>query len=155
MIIEAFGHELELVNEDKVTRAVFGTTMSDASHKGGVGEDATGEQKVTEYDRLGGLIKLAGSTVKRGCFYDLKTRKPAVTPVVMLTFEINGKTVVVPADEPLPPLVRAAKEAEQGAVSEAREEEGDDAAAPKSTAIGPGKTGSRAKPKKDADEDAD
>ena len=78
----------------------------------GVGPEASDEAKIVEYDRIGGAIFLNVDKVKNGCFYDFKNKKPFETPEVLLEFRINDKVVTVPADEPLPPLVRAAKEAQ-------------------------------------------
>lgn len=114
MQLEAFGKTFELVNEEKFTRAVEGTLSREAKHVGGVGEDAEPEKKIAEYDRLGGLIRLDGSIVKKGSFWDFKKKAAVKDPVVTLQFSINGKQVEVPADEPLPAEVRAAKAAEQG-----------------------------------------
>lgn len=122
MQVEAFGHEFELINDEKVDRAINGTLGRLAMRAGGVGEDATGEQKIAEYDRLGGGITLNGDRVKPGCFYDFKTKKPFAEPDIQLQFAINGKKVEVAAGEPLPPLVQAAKKAEQGVVEDAEEE---------------------------------
>lgn len=114
--------DYELVNEDKVTRAIFGTVNSRGTATGGVGEDAPEEAKLAEYDRLGGLIRYKGDNVKMGSFYDFPGKKPFADPIVMLQFNINGHVVDVPATEQLPPMVRAAKLAEQG-VEEEKETE--------------------------------
>lgn len=109
----------QLINEDKAYRAVSGTVNSRGLEQGGVGEAASDEAKLAEYDRLGGAVFLDGSKVKMGSFYDFKAKKPRETPEVLLQFNINGKVVEVPTDEPLPPLVQAAKLVEQGEVPEA------------------------------------
>lgn len=114
MILEAYGHKFEAVNEEKMERAISGTLSRNAQRVGGVGDEAEDSAKLAEYDRLGGLVKLGGDKVKRGCFWDFKGKKAVKTPVVLLSFNINGKNVDVPADEPLPSEVRAAKAAEQG-----------------------------------------
>lgn len=114
--------DYELVNEEKVNRAILGMAKSNGVLAGGVGEDATDEAKIAEYDRLGGLIKLNGDKVKMGSFFDFKNKKPREEPEVILEFNINGKVVEIAASEPLPPVVRAAKEAEQGEIAAAQEE---------------------------------
>lgn len=154
MILEAFGYEFELVNEDKAERTINGTIGRNASMVGGVGQDASPEAKIAEYDRLGGLIKYSGDTVKKGSFYDFKAKKPIAEPVIKLQFNINGKVVEVDASEPLPPLVRAAKEAEQGVVAET---EGDDEKpqGKKGNLIGGGKKAAKPKKAEESDEEAE
>lgn len=114
----------ELVNEEKVNRAIEGTQTSKGETKGGVGESknedgelVNGPAILAEYDRLGGLIRLNGDRVKMGCFYDFKNKKPVENPEPLLEFiDVHGNKVVIPASEPLPPAVRAAKAAERGEV---------------------------------------
>jgi hypothetical protein len=103
----------ELVNDEKVHRAIYGTVGQGGSAVGGVGEEATEAEILAEYDRLGGLITKNGDKVKMGCFYDFKGRKPHKDPKVILVFQVNNKVVEVPANEPLPVLVQAAKIADE------------------------------------------
>lgn len=118
--------DYELVNEEKVTRAIQGTVNSRGLATGGVGEDASDEAKLAEYDRLGGLIRYKGDRVKMGSFYNFKDKKPFEEPVIMLQFSINGKNVEIAADKPLPNEVRAAKALEQGEAEERAAEEEDE-----------------------------
>lgn len=133
MIIEAFGYPIECLNEDKVERAINGTLGKLGQNQGGVGAEATGEEKVTEYDRLGGGMRINGDRVKPGCLYDFKNKKAFKDPVLQLEFLINGKRVVVNADEPLPAIVRASKDAEQGVETSGDEEVEEDAKPKKTT----------------------
>lgn len=141
--------EYTLVNEIKVERAINGTIGSGGTLKGGVGKEASDDAKLAEYDRLGGLIKLNGDTVKKSSFFNFETQQPHAHPHVLLQFTINGKTVEVPAGAELPPLVRAAKAAEQGEVAAAAvEEDGEEAPARKSGHLIGGTTGHKKTSKK-------
>lgn len=126
MNINAHGHQFELTNEIKVSRVIEGTIGRMGKNEGGIGPDAAPEAILAAYDRLGGGIKLDGDRVKRGCFFDFSKQKVFDKPEVILEFNINGKIVEVSADQPLPPLVRAAKEAAQGKVAEPEEEKEED-----------------------------
>lgn len=120
----------DLVNTQKLDRALNGEQQGSSERVGGVGNGVYWEKGawmkegeiisdkevaaletalLAEYDRLGGLIRLDGDKVKTGCFYNFKGRKPFETPDVKLEFMINGKKVEVDADKPLPPLVEAAR----------------------------------------------
>lgn len=99
--------ELTLVNEEKLERAIHGTVGRAGAHTGGVGEDASDEAILAEYDRLAGLITKNGETVKTGSFYDFKERKPREEPEIVLLFTVNGQVVEVPDGAPLPLAVRA------------------------------------------------
>lgn len=102
----------ELANPEKVERAIFGMVADQGRLVGGVGEDASDEAKIAEYDRLGGLITQGDKKykVKTGSFYDFKERKPRETPQVVLLFkDLNGEEVEVGADEEIPMEVRAAE----------------------------------------------
>lgn len=137
-------NKFELVNADKVHRAIFGTTGRGGIPVGGVGEGASSAAILAEYDRLGGLIRLNSDTVKMGSFYDFKGRKVRDEADVKLVFKVNGKTVEVAADEPLPPIVRAAKqvaeEAEADTLSTMTLPELKDYAADKNIDLGNAKT---------------
>jgi hypothetical protein len=105
MYIEAFGKKFELLNDDKFDRAVHGTVGRMGAMQGGVGDNASDEAKLTEYDRLGGAIRFNGSRVKRGCFYDFASRKPFHEDEVEVTIvlSINGQNLEFSADEPITP----------------------------------------------------
>lgn len=101
-----------LVNVDKVERAIHGTVGAGGSPKGGVGDDAKPADILAEYDRLGGHILMDGKyKVKMGSFYDFKGKKPHDKPAPILVFNVNGETVEVPANKPLPLEVQAAEAA--------------------------------------------
>lgn len=142
-------NDYELINETKADRALNGTVTTKGQLTGGVGKEASDDAKLAEYDRLGGLIKFKGDIVAKGSFYDFAKRMPRETPQVMLQFSINGKTVLVPADQELPPLVRAAKAAEQGEALPADTPE--ETVSKSSSLIGGGK---HKRSKKDEDTDA-
>lgn len=55
----------ELLNNEKVERALVA-----------VGEDASEEELLAEYDKLGGGIKKDGRKVALGSFYDFTTKSP-------------------------------------------------------------------------------
>jgi 5-deoxy-D-glucuronate isomerase len=103
-----------LVNAEKLDRAINGTVMSLGALKGGAGQDAEPEEVLAEYDRLGGLILKDGKyKVKTGSFYDFKHKEMFEDPEPVLVFTVNGETVEVSADEPLPMEVRAAQQADE------------------------------------------
>ena len=98
------------VNEEKWNRAVYGTVTSRGSLQGGVGENASYEEKLVEYDRLGGLILLGKNKVKTGSFYDFEKRKPREKPEVLLVFrDLNGVVVEIPEGKEVPLEVKAAE----------------------------------------------
>ena len=123
-----------LVNSEKVDRALNGSQQASSDRVGGVGNGAyfeSGQWKrsgevlsekevavlesalLAEYDRLGGLIKKGGDKVMMGAFYDFKGRKPKIKPDVKLVFMINGREMIIDADEPAPPVIKAAQELEK------------------------------------------
>lgn len=108
----------ELVNSDKVERAINGTVSSKGAMVGGVGEAAVPEAILAEYDRLGGLIKKGGDKVKTGSFFDFKAKAPRDVPEVVFIYNVNGRFVEVPEGQQLPGEVRAAKMLEEEAVTE-------------------------------------
>lgn len=107
MQLEAFGKTFDLDNDEKYGRAVNGTIGRGGLMQGGVGEDATNEQKIAEYDRLGGAIFLPISgtrcKVKRGTFFDFKSQKIITDPTVVILFPFNGVHIEFNADEPITP----------------------------------------------------
>ncbi len=121
-----------LVNTEKVDRALNGTQKADGSFIGGVGSRAyfdteaskwlrdgneLGEKEIStlelsllaEYDRIGGLIVRGTDKVKTGSFYDFKAKTPRSTPKVIFIFNVNGRFVEVPDGTELPGEVKAAK----------------------------------------------
>lgn len=103
-----------LSNEEKVQRAIHGMEIPDRDgnpiQKGGVGEKATPEEILAEYDRIGGLIKNAsGDKVKTGSFYNFVLRKVREKPEVMLVFRINEQLIEVPEGEGVPNIVKASR----------------------------------------------
>lgn len=130
-----------LVNPEKFDRALNGVKQSDDSYKGGVGngayleegewkrdgEDLTDDEVVelestllSEYDRLGGLIKKGDDKVKTGSFWNFKGRKAHEKPKIFFVYSMNGRIVEIPEGTELPGEVRAARFLEQ-AQQEAKE----------------------------------
>lgn len=69
----------QLVNHDKVHRAINGTIGREGKMEGGVGKEATAAQVLAEYDRLGGLIlDQYGTKLETGSFYDFDKGEPRV-----------------------------------------------------------------------------
>lgn len=123
--------EYTLVNAEKVERALNGSLQANNERTGGIGHGAYKDNGVwkkgdvalkepevkklesallSEYDKLGGLIRIGKDKVKTGSFFDFKAKTPKAKPDVILTFQINGKTVELKADEPVPAKVRAAQQ---------------------------------------------
>lgn len=99
-----------IVNDDKWNRAIYGTIGREGKMSGGVGEDASDEAKLAEYDKLGGAILEGKSKVKNGCFYDFIAKKPIAKPEIVYVFrDIDGDVVEVPKGEEIPLEVKAAE----------------------------------------------
>lgn len=106
----------ELLNPDKVRRALEGQPARDGHLVGGIlKQDGTYDdaELLAHYDKLAGAIMLNGDKVKHGSFWDVKNKKPRSKPEVMLVFRINGEVVEVSAEKELPPLVKAARVVEE------------------------------------------
>jgi hypothetical protein len=100
----------ELVNLNKLERAVYGSMSAEGSLKGGVGEGASDAAIIAEYDRLGGLITKDGDKVLTGSFYDFEAKKPRSVPEVSFVFrDLDGDEVVIAEGAAVPMSVRAAK----------------------------------------------
>ncbi len=79
-----------IVNHEKLDRAINGTVTSRGSMEGGVGKNATQEQILAEYDRLGGLIKTKdGRKVATGSFWDFEKKAARETPLVEIAPVLN------------------------------------------------------------------
>lgn len=101
--------ELELVNPEKVDRAINGSVASNGQLMGGVGPGDK-DKILVEYDRLGGYIKKGKYKVKSGCFYDHRTKKAVPKPEIFLLLrDLNGNEVELPDGEAIPVEVRAAE----------------------------------------------
>jgi len=94
MLINGF----ELVNDDKLTRA-----------KSALGDNASEEAIIAEYDKLGGLILRGNDKVKTGSFYDFKAKQALKEPKIVCVFNVNGKFVDVADGEETPGIVKATK----------------------------------------------
>lgn len=89
----------DLVNEEKIERAKHGTVTRGGKLTGGVGDEASEEALIAEYDRLGGLIVKDGVNVKIGSFYDFAKRAPRAEPVVTFMAEFEGEILEVDEEE--------------------------------------------------------
>jgi len=100
-----------LVNPDKVERALHGTPVPSGARGGIANDDGTYEEDklLAEYDRLGGLIRKGGDTVKTGSFYDFGARRPHAIPKVVFVYRVNGDLVEVPEGVELPGEVKAVR----------------------------------------------
>jgi hypothetical protein len=106
----------ELVNEEKVERAINGTVNSLNEKIGGIiAEDGTYDENelLAEYDKLGGLITKEGDRVKTGSFYDFRNKKMLSKPNIVFIYNVNGKIVEVEDGKELPGIVKAARELER------------------------------------------
>lgn len=102
----------DIVNPEKAERAYAGTPDRNGGYKGGVRKpDGTYDDDafLAEYDRLGGLVRKNGDTVKMGSFYDFANRKPREKAEVYFEFRINGRLTQVKEGEPEPMVVKAAR----------------------------------------------
>lgn len=106
--------KFNLSNDDKAHRAIHGNVTRQGVSSGGVGEHATEEQILAEYDRLGGHVTLDGDRVKTGSFYDFPGKKPRDPAIVVLQFPINGRLIEVRAGKALPMEVIAFKKMQSG-----------------------------------------
>ena len=91
--------EFELVNDEKFNRAIFGKKDGSKVIFKGVGEDATDEEKIACYDKLGGLILKDGVKVKMGSFYDFETKKARTEPEIIFESVVEGTQVELSEDE--------------------------------------------------------
>lgn len=108
-----------LENEDKVNRAINGSIHGQGQSVGGVGDNASQEEIIAEYDRIGGLITLEKKSgkgvnksykVKTGSFYDFPKRTVRKSPEVVLSLRgIDGEEVEISQDEEIPVEVQAAE----------------------------------------------
>lgn len=116
-------NDFVLVNPDKVKRAKIGSIGHGGKLYGGVGENATPEVLLAEYDRLGGLVEnKQGNKIKTGSFYDFENKKPRDKKEVVYLFrDITGKKVELKEEEEIPLEVKAAEVAEKANKKEKEE----------------------------------
>lgn len=101
--------EYDLINEEKVERALHGNIGAEGKLVGGVGDDADEATILAEYDKLGGLIRKGKYNLKTGCFFDFKTQTPIKTEdveVIFIMASVDGP-VEVSEGEPIPLEVKA------------------------------------------------
>ena len=100
----------DLANPDKVERMLNGSMGSGGKLVGGVGEKASDDAKLAEYDRLGGLVRKGENKVKTGSFYDFEKKQPREKAEVIFIFkDLEGRVVEIPEGEDVPIEVKAAE----------------------------------------------
>lgn len=114
----------ELVNEEKIDRALNGSITGNNTRIGGIiKEDGTYDEDalIAEYDKLAGLIMKGSDVVKTGCFYDFKNKRYSKEPKIIFQFRVNGKVVEVEDGVELPGIVKASKILKETEVEEVTE----------------------------------
>lgn len=89
-------------NDGKYNRAVYGSPNARGEMFGGVGENATEDEKLAAYDRLGGLILSNGRKIKNGTFWDFKTKKIVENPQPIIQIRVDGELFEYPQGKELP-----------------------------------------------------
>ena len=80
-------------NEEKINRAIFGKKDGPRVIFVGVGEKATDEEKLANYDKLGGLITKDGVKVKTGSFYNFEKKEVRKEPKIIFEAVVEGVSV--------------------------------------------------------------
>lgn len=122
--------DFELINDEKVDRALNGILLSDSSRKGGVGNgavlvegvwqrngvdlipeevEALETALIAEYDKFGGLIRRGSDKVETGSFWNFTAKKAWATPKVTFVYRFGNKVVKVPDGVELPGEIKAQK----------------------------------------------
>ena len=91
--------EFSLVNDEKVERAQHGSLGREGKLYGGVGDEASPEALLAEYDRLGGLITKGGLRVKMGSFYDFEKKQPRPESELAFLADVDGEQCEVTEEE--------------------------------------------------------
>lgn len=91
--------EFSLVNDEKVKRALHGSLGREGKLYGGVGDEASPEALLAEYDRLGGLITKGGLRVKMGSFYDFEKKQPRPELELAFLADVDGEQCEVTEEE--------------------------------------------------------
>ncbi|MEK7111945.1 MAG: hypothetical protein AAB875_01320 [Patescibacteria group bacterium] len=91
--------EFDLVNDEKLERALHGTLGRESKLYGGVGDEAEPEALLAEYDRLGGLIMKGGLRVKMGSFYDFEKKQPRPESELAFMADVDGEQCEVTEEE--------------------------------------------------------
>jgi len=107
--------EFELVNPQKVERALHGNSTPDGV-KGGIAKtdgSYNDDALIAEYDHLGGAILRGNDKVKMGSFYDFGAKSPREKPNIVFIYRVSGTEVEVPDGEELPGIVKAVKVLEE------------------------------------------
>lgn len=99
-----------LINGEKYDRVINGSMGRNNEMINALGVDASPEDVIAHYDKLGGLIRKGKHTVKMGSFWDFKKRAPHATPKPVLVFrDLMGETVEIAVGEEIPIEVQAAQ----------------------------------------------
>ena len=93
--------KFELVNDEKIDRAINGSTGNKGQLLGGLlsklelndPDEIPEAELLAEYDKLGGAILQDGSKVKNGSFYDFRKKKPFEEPEIIFVERIDGQEV--------------------------------------------------------------
>ncbi len=99
---------IQMVNEEKVERAVYGMATS-RGLVDGLGEDASAEDILAKYDDMHGFMKKGAYKIKHGTFVDKKTKKFIENPKIILLIKMNGEYVEQPEEEKESLEVKVAK----------------------------------------------
>lgn len=112
-----------LVNADKLHRAIYGSIGDKGRVDGtGAGENASAEEILVAYDRLGGLILKGKAKVKPGCFYDFEKKVAFKKPEVILVFrDLKGRAVELEEGDEIPVEVQAAEKIREEEEEELKE----------------------------------
>lgn len=117
----------ELADPVKLEMAINGTMTRGGELKGGVGQDASEDDIIAEYDRLGGLIKKGKYTVKIGSFYDFKGKAPHKKSQVGFIFRnLEGDVVEIKDGEEVPLEVVAAEKIQENKRRAVKKEDADE-----------------------------
>ncbi len=106
-------------NAEKWDRAVNGMIGSEGTLVGGVGATASPQEKLSQYDKLGGYITVDGRKVKNGAFFDVKNDAAIAKPAPVFLFRVNGEMVEVAVGAELPVEVQASEIADKRKASKA------------------------------------
>lgn len=106
---------LQLVNDDKLHRAIHGSVNRYGLEVGGLIEKYIEEDKIPDdellaaYDKLGGAVFKGDIKVESGSFYDFLKKQPKPKSEIVLLFkDLRGRTVKLKEDEAVPVEVQAA-----------------------------------------------
>lgn len=87
----------ECVNADKLERVVYGTMGRSGELEGGIGDKASSDDILANYDRIAGLVRKDGTKIKTGSFWNFARgiNAPHKKPIVKYIFNVGGDEVEV------------------------------------------------------------